>query len=179
MGDRLKSLVNSCLRKAMVHGSRLAERVPGIPDDVLDGVALLARLEQLIDNRPPPVRPRSHEREGRDDAGNLRSERGPLDAVGPPDVPGLHGQVQFEAHVWPGRPTVGGRAVPRSGIAVYGVLLATVRPNAQYPRLPDCPALLRCLLHELCLGGLPVEFYRGAVPVQRTPGLDVGPIDRY
>jgi hypothetical protein len=46
--------MNSCLRKAVVLGSRLAEPVPRILDDVLDGIA----LEQFIDNRPPPVCPR-------------------------------------------------------------------------------------------------------------------------
>jgi hypothetical protein len=57
-------------------------------------------------------------------------------------------------------------------------LLATVRSNSQHPRLPHRLALLGRILHELGLGGLPVKFNGGAVAMQRTPGLDVGPVDR-
>jgi hypothetical protein len=39
MGDGLEGLVDACLSQAVMHRPRLAERVPGIPDDILDVVA--------------------------------------------------------------------------------------------------------------------------------------------
>jgi hypothetical protein len=123
MRDRLKGLVDPHLRQPVVHGSRLAEGVSRIPDDVLDP-SLIPGLQEFIDDGSPPVRPRRNEREGGHHPGNLPPERGPLDPVGPPDVPGLHGKVQLEAGVRPSRPAVGGRAVPGSGVWINGVLLA-------------------------------------------------------
>jgi hypothetical protein len=44
MRDGLEGLMDARLCQAVVHRPRLAERVPRIPDDVLDGVALPIRL---------------------------------------------------------------------------------------------------------------------------------------
>ncbi len=67
--------------------------------------------------------------------------------------------------------------MPRPGVAVNRVLLPPVRTDAQHPRFPHRLALLGRFLHELRLGGLSVKLHGGAVSVQGTPGLNVGPID--
>src|SRR6266481_5598990 len=130
----------------MVQGPRLPERVPGIPNDILDA-ALAVGLKEFIDYCSAPMGPGGHEGERGDDARHLRPERCPLDPVGPPDVPSLHRQVQLEADVRARRPAVGGRTVTRPSVTVDGVLLAAVRPDAEHSRLPDRPTLRRRLLY--------------------------------
>jgi hypothetical protein len=160
MGNWLEGLVDARLGQPVMDGSGPAERISRIPDNVPDA-ALAVSLKEFIDDCLSPVCPRRYEREGSHHAGNLRPERGPLDPIGPPDIACLHRQMQLEAHVRARRSAVGGRAVSRPGIAVDGVLLASVGTDAKHPRLPDRPTLLRCLLHELGLGGLPVEDQEG------------------
>ena len=116
MGDRLERLMDPGLSQAVMDGSRLAERVPRIPDDIVDGIAVSIGVQQLVDDRPSPMRPRRNERKRGHHAGNLRPQRGSLDPIGPPDIPCLHSKVQLEAYVRPRRPAIGGRAMPGPSI---------------------------------------------------------------
>ncbi|HEX9316404.1 MAG TPA: hypothetical protein VGA71_13480, partial [Actinomycetota bacterium] len=110
------------LRQPVMHRLRLAERVPRIPDNVLDAIPASLGLEDVVDNSPAAVCARRNEGE-RGDPGHLGPQRRSFNPVGPPDIPGLNRQVQLEADVRTRRPAVGGRAVPCPGVAVHGVLL--------------------------------------------------------
>ncbi len=67
----------------------------------------------------------------RHDVGDLRPQGDLVDPVRPPDVAGLHREVELVAHVGTGRAAVGGGAVARPGLGVHRVDLAAVRTDAE------------------------------------------------
>ena len=73
-----------------------------------------------------------HQVAGRDHAGDLGAEGGPVDVVGPAHVSGLHGQMELVADVGPGVAIARGRAVAGPGVGIGGVALATVGTDAEH-----------------------------------------------
>lgn len=88
--------------------------------------------------------------------------------------------MELVADVGPGRTAVGGGAVSGPGVPVGGVLVTTVRTDAQ--DFGFTGRLLRFghrpVVHQLRFRGLTIEVDSDGVAVESPPGFDVGAVHR-
>ena len=178
--DDLEGVGDASLCQRMGRGLGLAQGVARVPDHLVDRVTRALGGNEALHHGPGPVAPGGHQVARGDHPGHFRIESGAIVIVGPADLSSLDGQVELVADVGPGRPTVGRRAVTRTGIGIRGVALPTVDPQSEDLGPPTGPLVAsgRTSLDELGLSGLAVELDRHRLAVEGSPRFNVGPVDR-